>query len=459
MGYNKYLDISERKVLLRAIDIFVYIFSLWFANRFFDFYYINFNSTNIFLWITTLIFYVLLFGEIFQLYNLDISNNAYKVVKSIILTSLLTTLIYTFTPFITPSLPVFRAQIIYFFLIITFPIIGWRLLYMKILSAPKYYKSVVFVGDSVTLQPILNLVKRNGFYNIIYYISDNNIEGFDQFLDINSTDIKKIIEENKAPDVIISTNILDKNLENKVNKHILNLYEKGFVIKTCDDFYEDLTSRIPESYLNYNFYKKVNFSKNNNNNLYLFFIRFINIIISIIGILTFILFVPFILIGNLIGNRGQLFYTQERVGKKGKCFNIMKLRSMVKNAETDGAVWAIKNDARITAFGKFLRNTRLDEFPQFFNILKGEMSLIGPRPERPEFVKQLEEQIPLYGIRNSIRPGLTGWAQVNYPYASTLEEQRTKLRYDLYYIKERSLFLDFKIIIKTITTILFFRGQ
>ena len=132
---------------------------------------------------------------------------------------------------------------------------------------------------------------------------------------------------------------------------------------------------------------------------------------------------------------------------------------MVKNAEINGAVWAKKNDARITSFGKFLRNTRLDEVPQFFNILKGEMSIIGPRPERPEFIKDLEDKIPFYAIRHVVRPGLTGWAQVNYPYANTLEEQRIKLRYDLYYIKERNSFLDFKILIKTITTILYYRGQ
>ena len=132
---------------------------------------------------------------------------------------------------------------------------------------------------------------------------------------------------------------------------------------------------------------------------------------------------------------------------------------MVKNAEKNGAVWAKKNDVRITFFGRFLRNTRLDEFPQFVNIIKGEMSLIGPRPERPVFVADLKEKIPFYAIRHVVRPGLTGWAQVNYPYANTIEEQETKLRYDLYYIKERNTFLDFKILIKTVSTVLLLKGQ
>jgi lipopolysaccharide/colanic/teichoic acid biosynthesis glycosyltransferase len=168
--------------------------------------------------------------------------------------------------------------------------------------------------------------------------------------------------------------------------------------------------------------------------------------------------IPLVFLANLFFNKGPLFYLQKRVGKGGNLFNILKFRTMVPNAETNGAEWAKKNDIRITKFGKFLRSTRLDEVPQFINILKGEMSIIGPRPERPEFVKELSENYPFYTIRNVIKPGLTGWAQVEYPYASSKEEQYIKLRYDLYYIKERNLLLDFKIIIKTISTILFYRG-
>lgn len=237
------------------------------------------------------------------------------------------------------------------------------------------------------------------------------------------------------------------------------LFQKGFNITSYESFYEEITSRIPKEYLEHNFYKYINFSKNNTNRFYLFGLRVTDIIVSLSGLMVFLLLLPIILIGNLLGNRGPIFYNQKRVGQNGKEFKIFKLRSMVTNAESNGAVWAQKNDTRITAFGKFLRNTRLDEFPQFINILKGDMSIIGPRPERPVFVKDLEDKIPFYSIRHVVRPGLTGWAQVNYPYANTLEEQETKLRYDLYYIKERNAFLDFKILIKTITTVLFFRGQ
>ena len=132
---------------------------------------------------------------------------------------------------------------------------------------------------------------------------------------------------------------------------------------------------------------------------------------------------------------------------------------MVSNAEIDGAVFSSSNDVRVTPFGKFMRRTRIDEFPQFINILKGEMSIIGPRPERPFFVEQIVDQMPFYTTRHIVKPGLTGWAQVNYPYGETLEDSVVKLQYDLYYIKHRSVFLDINIMVKTFSTVLFYRGQ
>ena len=180
---------------------------------------------------------------------------------------------------------------------------------------------------------------------------------------------------------------------------------------------------------------------------------------SITGLLVFFLIVPILWTVNLFANKGTFFYTQERVGKNGIPFTIYKLRTMVQDAEKEGAVFATANDIRITPFGKFLRKTRVDELPQFINVLKGDMAIIGPRPERPIFVNEIAKNIPLYQTRHVIKPGLTGWAQVNYSYGSNLEDSLMKLRYDLYYIKHRSLFLDINIVVKTMSTILFYRGQ
>lgn len=207
------------------------------------------------------------------------------------------------------------------------------------------------------------------------------------------------------------------------------------------------------------FYRFFPFSRSNQNKLYLVTLRGFDVLVAIAGILVGLALLPLILLGNALANRGSLLYTQERVGKDGAVFSILKFRTMVKNAELDGAVFTIANDRRITAFGKFMRKTRIDEFPQFINILKGDMAVIGPRPERPVFVKEIAASMPFYETRHIIKPGLTGWAQVNYSYGETLQDSLIKLQYDLYYIKHRSIYLDLNIAFKTITTVLFYRGQ
>ena len=155
---------------------------------------------------------------------------------------------------------------------------------------------------------------------------------------------------------------------------------------------------------------------------------------------------------------GAVVYTQRRTGFLGKEFTVYKIRSMCQNAETGGAVWASKNDARVTRIGKFIRKTRIDELPQLINVLKGEMSVVGPRPERPDFVHELEAKLPYYQVRHTVKPGITGWAQVCYPYGASLEDSRYKLEYDLYYIKNLSMLLEAKIILKTIGVVLFPKG-
>lgn len=156
---------------------------------------------------------------------------------------------------------------------------------------------------------------------------------------------------------------------------------------------------------------------------------------------------------------GPVIYRQERVGLGGKSFMCLKFRSMRTDAEKNGvAVWASKNDPRVTRVGAFIRKTRIDELPQLFSVLKGEMSMVGPRPERPSFVAQLKEQIPFYDVRHSVKPGVTGWAQVRYAYGASVEDALHKHQYDLYYVKNNSLFLDLLVIFETVSVVLFREG-
>ncbi|MFD2567769.1 exopolysaccharide biosynthesis polyprenyl glycosylphosphotransferase [Pseudotenacibaculum haliotis] len=454
-----HIDLSERKVLLRSFDVVVIILSVWLSSKFSIQDYITFGSDSVYMWLTLLIFYYFLFGEIFQLYDLNVSSNRFKVSRSLFLTAFITTLFFTFTPYFSPSLPEKRIQVIYLFLLMFGPVLLWRFIYMWVLFSPKYFKDIIVISHATRMGTMLDLIKERGFHNVICYISDEENKNYGQFFDVNNVDVYKLVKEKNAKEVILSTRGFSSNVISKLNNSIITLFEEGINIKSFESFYEEITDRVPKEYLDHHFYNNINLSSHSEKKIYQFYHRFIDIVVSSLGLLIFVPMIPLILLFNLIGNRGPIFYTQKRVGKKGKLFTIYKLRSMVVNAESQGAQYAQKNDKRITMFGKFLRNTRLDEAPQFFNILKGDMSLIGPRPERPEFVQDLEEKIPFYAIRHVVKPGLTGWAQVNYPYAGNLDEQEKKLRYDLFYIKEQSAYLDFKIIIKTMTTVLFFRGQ
>jgi exopolysaccharide biosynthesis polyprenyl glycosylphosphotransferase len=392
------------------------------------------------------------------MYNLKVANDKYLTLRSTVLTGFFTTIFYIFTPYISPVLPENRVQIIYLYLSITIAILIWRFIYISFIFSPLIFKRVLLIGSNRVVKSLIEIIDEKAHDNfVVGYIAPREFTDIDIPFFKVSRNIEKLVQQHQVTEIVVET-FTAQGLSNKITPQLIHLFEKGFTITSSDNFKESITNRVPESRLNEAFYNHLSFSKSQENRLYIYAHRAFNIVVSLIGILFFTALIPIIVICNLIGNRGSLFYFQSRVGRGGKIFKIIKLRSMVPNAESGKAIWAKKNDKRVTKFGKFLRKTRLDEVPQFFNVLKGEMSLIGPRPERPEFVKELSKEFPFYATRHVIKPGLTGWAQVEYPYAMSKEEQMIKLRYDLFYIKERNLLLDLKIVIKTISTVLFFRG-
>src|SRR6266702_551053 len=184
----------------------------------------------------------------------------------------------------------------------------------------------------------------------------------------------------------------------------------------------------------------------------------VSMCVAAFGLLLFLPFFPFVVLAVKVSSKGPVFFRQKRVGMGGRTFDVLKFRTMFTDAESDGAKWATKNDPRVTKVGMFMRKTRIDEIPQLWNVLRGDMGFVGPRPERPEFVNWLTEELPFYYLRTLIRPGLTGWAQVRYGYGATLAETKEKLEYDLYYIKHMSMGLDLLIMFETIKTILRRRG-
>jgi len=210
-----------------------------------------------------------------------------------------------------------------------------------------------------------------------------------------------------------------------------------------------------ETYVKNNIQANTDRTVVNNGFYYEFIKRIIDVILAFIGLIVASPIMAIISIAIKLESRGPVFYCQERVGKNGRVYTMYKLRSMYENAEENGAQWAEEDDPRVTKVGKFIRRTRLDELPQLFNVLKGDMSLVGPRPERPIFTYQFNEQIPGFINRLQVKPGLTGWAQVNGGYKLTPAE---KLEYDLYYIENRTIWLDIKIMLKTIMVVLTGKG-
>ena len=456
-----HFEVSERKILLKVFDLIFVFLSLFLVSYFFEFKYFRFSTTNYY-WTLVLVLYLNIFGSVFEMYNLQVASSQFQIIRSIILTTCTTVLFYLLTPVYTPFLPSNRLQIVMFFVAIFFSLLAWRIFYLKFLASHRFVKKAILVCDEDQLDElVLGLLNADPHYKIIGFVnSDVNSEivNISAINTIPLNELDSYVRNNNISEIVIASQKTEAITVGLYNQ-LIHLLENGFIIREYTQVYEAITQRIPVHYVSRDFYRYFPFSRSNQNQLYLSFVRISEIVFSLIGLAIGLLFVPLIYIGNLIGNKGSLFYSQERIGKNGSVFKIYKYRTMVQNAEVNGAVFTTINDSRITAFGKFLRKTRLDEFPQFLNILKGDMGIIGPRPERPIFVNEIAEVMPFYETRHVIKPGLTGWAQVNYSYGDSIEDSLVKLQYDLYYIKHRSIFLDIDIVIKTFSTVLFYRGQ
>jgi len=458
-----HFEISERKMILRLFDIFFALAAVYLIGNGFELDYLQASVSNIYL-VVALACYINVFGAIFEMYNLQVASNEFQILKSTLLTVSTTVLVYLLTPVFSPELPSNRLQILAFYVVIFTALILWRLFYVKFLASNRFLQNAVLICENDQLEElVLGLENIDPHYKIIGYLSGDAVEKDSQlrnhFLQqIERNDLASFVKKNGVSEIVIASKNT-QGITSELYQQLLQLLESGKVIREYTQVYESKTQRIPVQHMARDFYHFFPFSRSNQNKLYLSAVRAIEIGFSFVGIAVGTLLSPLILLGNVAGNRGTLFYTQERIGKDGVVFNILKFRTMVKNAESNGAVFTTMNDSRITAFGKFLRKSRIDEIPQFVNILKGDMAVIGPRPERPHFVKEIRGLMPFYETRHVIKPGLTGWAQVNYAYGETIDDSLIKLQYDLYYIKHRSFYLDLNIALKTITTVLFYRGQ
>lgn len=457
-----HFEISERRILLLVFDAVFVLSALYALSIITDFGYFVFEQRHT-LRIVLLVSYIYIFGLIFEMYNLQVASNQLQILQSVIFTATATGLAYLFTPILSPELPKQRLIILTFYAVIICTLLLWRLFYVYFLASHRFSQNVVLICDQNQVGELVSgLENVDPHYKIIGFVNSDSISeelsDFHYIKKIEKKNLEAFVVQNQVSEIVIASQKTD-GITADLYQQLLHLLESGNVIREYTQVYESKTQRIPVHYIARDFYRFFPFSRSNSNKLYLFLVRFLEYLFSIIGLMICFVFIPFIFIINLGANKGSLFYTQERVGKNGVVFKIYKFRTMVGDSETNGVVFATSNDRRVTPFGKMMRKSRIDELPQFFNVLMGDMAVIGPRPERPFFVEEIAQIMPFYETRHVIKPGLTGWAQVNYSYGESIDESLIKLQYDLYYIKHRSIFLDLSITFKTITTVLFYRGQ
>ena len=323
----------------------------------------------------------------------------------------------------------------------------------------------IFISTQVLLTVLISIAVFKIRYVTIYGSGEmkkrvlESIEHFPdyKYIDFNGSEdnFSNFIKENNISLIILCK----ETLSSDEIRTILSIKLGGIDVKSYFDYMIENEGKIEVEFISeewllqaYGF--KILRSQIQNNIKRLFDL----VMAIIIGTMT----LPIMAIAAIIvrlESPGPVIYSQDRVGESGKEFKVHKFRSMRNDAEKDGAKWAQVNDPRVTKFGNFMRKTRIDELPQIVNVLKGQMSFIGPRPERMVFIKELEKEIPYYNLRHMVKPGLTGWAQVMYPYGASVEDARKKLEYDLYYIKHHSLYLDMMIMFMTFKTVVFGKGR
>jgi exopolysaccharide biosynthesis polyprenyl glycosylphosphotransferase len=342
-------------------------------------------------------------------------------------------------------------------------IAAWRGVFIRLVRSVPFRRRVLIVGAGWAGQAIAEVIQKQyqAYYELIGFVDDDPAKRGNVIASLPvlgaRADLYKIVREGRVAEMILA---VTRDMADELFREVLHAQEQGIEITPMPLLYEQMTGRVPVEHIGDSWYLALPLGDKTASIYALAIKRLFDIFISAIGLLGFGVMLPFIALAIRLDSRGAIFYSQTRVGQGGRIFSVRKLRTMVTNAERNGqAVWASKNDPRVTRLGKFLRKLHLDELPQFLNVLRGEMSIVGPRPERPEFVAQLENQIPFYRLRHAVKPGMAGWALVNAGYVDSVDDARVRVEYDLYYIKHQSIWLDLWILFRTAGHMLAFGGQ
>lgn len=451
-----------KKLLLIVGDVFVLYVSLFLTlsiqGR---------DSLSFPVWASALVPFTLLFAGwivvfyIADLYEIAISKNEVRfysrLLKVVWLNCILSAACFKLSTSTLLDFPAWTLAI--FGVGSSFAFALWRYRYNAFVEQPALQRNVLVVGLNEGARELLEEIARNPQvgYRIAAVVSSNtddfSLPGAAIYDD--SVNVKQLLVQENISTVVTA---FDPRNNTRLLRQLFDSLALKIQFLELPTFYERLTGKIPVNNIGHIWFLE-NLAQSDKT-LHDFFKRALDLVFSTLLLLVALPFIPFVVLAIKLDSKGPVLFFQTRVGLLGRPFTAIKFRTMRVEAESDGvARWAQKNDPRITRVGRLLRKTRIDEIPQLWNVLRSEMSVIGPRPERPEFVRNLEQDIPFYNERHLVKPGLTGWAQVRFRYGSSVADSFKKLEYDFYYIKNRSIPLDVAILLKTVSIVLCGGGQ
>jgi exopolysaccharide biosynthesis polyprenyl glycosylphosphotransferase len=398
-----------------------------------------------------------------ELYDVRKANSWNRTLQGVATAALIGSILYLVVYFTSPPQSLPRTGVAVFIIASVIYTLLWRTFYSRVLTSELFLPRVLLVGGGVSGRILLqsfNRIEPKPYY-MIGIIDDDpaklgqEIEGFKVLG--SGSDLLEVIKKERISDLIVAiTGVINGG----TFQTLLDAQELGVEITRMPVAYEHLNQRVPIRILEADWILRSFVDDTGVSGTYHVIKRIMDLLGGLIGVGVFLVLLPLVTILIFLDDGLPIFYRQERLGQSARPYKIIKFRTMVKNAELDGqAKWASEDDRRVTRIGRFLRKTHLDEFPQFINVLTGEMSLVGPRSERPSLVEKLQRDVPFYRARLLVKPGVTGWAQINYGYPETIEETIDKLEYDLFYIKNRTILLDLRIILATPATIFGLKGK
>ncbi len=406
------------------------------------------------------LFWLLLLVE---LYTPHKASRWRETVRGVVMAALAGGVIYLLVYFTSPPLSLPRKGVAVFFIAATVYTLIWRYFYIRVFNAPRFMRRVLVVGAGKAGRAILQAIHsiEPPPFKVVGVLDDDPQKWGNTFESEpvlgGSERLLEIVQREAVSDIIVA---ISGEMHGRMFQAILDAQERGVEIATMAAVYEELLERVPIKHLDADWLIRSFVDEARVSAFYLMGKRVVDIIGGLIGVTLLAVLFPWIALAIVLESGFPVFFKQTRSGRGGRPFTMIKFRTMrpAPPGEDEGK-WADDDAHRITALGAFLRKTHLDEFPQFINVLAGDMSVVGPRPEQPALIADLEQKIPFYRARLLVKPGVTGWAQVNYGYVASVHDTEIKLEYDLYYIKHRSLLFDVVIILRTLGTIFGGKGR